>query len=54
MKLQAKALSIEHRKNLAEALEDAGKWPAANHVQNIKGSEDACYLDLRIKYIEVK
>ena len=32
MKLQAKALSIKHQKNLSRALEDAGKVSAANHV----------------------
>ena len=34
--LQSNALSIEHIKNLDEALEDSEKGPAANHVQNIK------------------
>ena len=54
MKLQAKSLSIEHRTNLPETLEDTGKGPYANQIWNIKFREDTHDLDLRIKYIEGK
>ena len=53
-KLQPTYLSIEHRTNLAAALEDAGKVPTANQVRNMKGREDVRYLSRRIKYIEGK
>ena len=36
MKLQAKALSIQHITNFAETLEDAGKLPHHNNVWDIK------------------
>ena len=52
MELQSNALSIEHIKNLDEALEDSEKGPAANHVQNMKCYKDARSLDQRMKYIE--
>ena len=37
MKTQAESLRTEHRTNLAEKIEDSGKGPYANHVQNMKG-----------------
>ena len=52
MKLQAEALGIKHRTNLADALEDDGKVTSTNHVRNIKVHKDARYLAQGIKYIE--
>ena len=52
MKLQAEALGIKHRTNLADALEDDGKVTSTNHARNIKVHKDARYLAQGIKYIE--
>ena len=51
MKLQAEALGIKHRTNLADALEDDGKVTSTNHARNIKVHKDTRYLAQRIKYI---
>ena len=54
MKLQAKSLSIKHRKKPDESLKDSDKVPDSNHVQYMKFRKDAHYLDQGIKYIERK
>ena len=39
-KRKAEALSIEYRTNLADALEDSEKVPAATHVKNMQRREE--------------
>ena len=53
-KNQAEALSIEYCNNLVDAIEEAGKGPAATHVRNIQRREEDRTLARRIKYTERK
>ena len=45
-------MSTKYRTNLDNALEEAGKGPAAMYVCNMQRREEYCTLSRRIKYIE--
>ena len=47
-KNQAEDLSIEYHTNLSDALEEAGKGPAAMYVHNTKRREDKRTLSIHI------
>ena len=53
-KNQAEDLSIEYHTNLVDALEEAGKVPAAMHIRNMQWREEDPTQARHIKYIEVK
>ena len=52
IKVQANYLHTEHTPNLSEALEDDGKVITANHVQNMEGRKNVCYLSWRINILK--
>ena len=52
-KKQAEALIIEYRTNLADALEDSGKGPAATDIRNMQRREEDHTLSRQVNTLKV-